>query len=186
MLPWRVWKAIRTGSPHPTASYRNATVAHALRHQRLHARLSRAPEASSLYINTTIISMSSERDPSLIFPNNDNRVMSEGFVVVARMDGRTWSREMAEEFYKEHRDKPFFNDLVRAITSGPLVQLCLEKVRKRERSLRHQRLPSPCTLSLFLFATSFRHGGRPGRSPAVTGIFDSSGRAATIEWYLSR
>lgn len=109
--------------------------------------------------------------------------MSDGFIVVARVDGRTWSREMAEEFYKEHRDKSFFADLVRAITSGPLIQLCLEKVSERERCLRPQRLSLPCTISLFMTTPPFRHRGRPGQSylTAVTSIFNSSGLAATID-----
>ncbi len=36
------------------------------------------------------------------------------------------SREKAEEFYSVHRDKPFFNDLINFITSGPIVAMVLE------------------------------------------------------------
>ncbi|MEB3861705.1 MAG: nucleoside-diphosphate kinase [Desulfurococcales archaeon] len=36
------------------------------------------------------------------------------------------TREMAEEFYSVHREKPFFNDLVEFITSGPIVAMILE------------------------------------------------------------
>ncbi len=36
------------------------------------------------------------------------------------------TREMAEEFYSVHKDKPFFNDLVEFITSGPIVAMVLE------------------------------------------------------------
>lgn len=36
------------------------------------------------------------------------------------------SREQAEEFYSVHREKPFFNDLVEFITSGPIVAMVLE------------------------------------------------------------
>lgn len=35
-------------------------------------------------------------------------------------------RELAEEHYEEHKDKPFFNDLVSYITSGPVVAMVLE------------------------------------------------------------
>jgi len=35
-------------------------------------------------------------------------------------------REQAEDFYSVHRDKPFFNDLVEFITSGPIVAMVLE------------------------------------------------------------
>lgn len=34
--------------------------------------------------------------------------------------------EMAERHYEEHRDKPFFGDLVSFITSGPVVAMVIE------------------------------------------------------------
>jgi nucleoside-diphosphate kinase len=36
------------------------------------------------------------------------------------------SREQAEGFYTEHREKPFFGDLVAYMTSGPIVAQVLE------------------------------------------------------------
>ncbi len=36
------------------------------------------------------------------------------------------TREMAEDFYSVHREKPFFQDLVEFITSGPIVAMILE------------------------------------------------------------
>ena len=36
------------------------------------------------------------------------------------------SRELGETHYAEHREKPFFGDLVEFITSGPLVAFVLE------------------------------------------------------------
>ncbi len=36
------------------------------------------------------------------------------------------SREQAESFYAVHRDKPFFDSLVKFMTSGPCVVSCLE------------------------------------------------------------
>ena len=35
-------------------------------------------------------------------------------------------RRMAEDFYSVHRGKPFFEDLIRFITSGPVVAMVLE------------------------------------------------------------
>jgi nucleoside-diphosphate kinase len=35
-------------------------------------------------------------------------------------------RELAEQHYAEHREKPFFGDLVEFITGGPLVAMVLE------------------------------------------------------------
>jgi nucleoside-diphosphate kinase len=45
-------------------------------------------------------------------------------IVAARM---TWlSRSEAEGFYAVHRDRPFFNDLVKFMTSGPVMIQVLE------------------------------------------------------------
>jgi nucleoside-diphosphate kinase len=38
----------------------------------------------------------------------------------------TMTRELAEEHYAEHEGKPFFEELVSFITSGPLVAMVLE------------------------------------------------------------
>ena len=37
------------------------------------------------------------------------------------------SREQAEGFYGIHKERPFFNDLIRFMTSGPCMVLVLEK-----------------------------------------------------------
>lgn len=49
-----------------------------------------------------------------------SRIEARGFEVQA-LELRTLTREIAEEHYGEHRDKPFFGELVDFITSGPLV-----------------------------------------------------------------
>ena len=36
-------------------------------------------------------------------------------------------REEAQTFYAEHTGKPFFNDLVEYMTSGPVLLVCLER-----------------------------------------------------------
>jgi nucleoside-diphosphate kinase len=38
----------------------------------------------------------------------------------------TVTRELAERHYAEHAEKPFFGELVRFITSGPIVAMVLE------------------------------------------------------------
>jgi nucleoside-diphosphate kinase len=53
------------------------------------------------------------------------RFECKGLTIVA-MKHMTVGRELAEEHYAEHRDKPFFGDLVDFITGGPLVALVLE------------------------------------------------------------
>jgi nucleoside-diphosphate kinase len=37
------------------------------------------------------------------------------------------AREEAQTFYAEHQGKPFFNDLVEYMTSGPVLLACLER-----------------------------------------------------------
>ena len=48
------------------------------------------------------------------------RVEAKG-LVIDRMDVRVIDRATAEEHYGEHRDKPFFEELVTFITGGPVV-----------------------------------------------------------------
>ncbi len=53
------------------------------------------------------------------------RIERKGFRIVA-LELRTLTAEVAETHYGEHRDKPFFADLVAFITSGPLVAAVIE------------------------------------------------------------
>jgi nucleoside-diphosphate kinase len=53
------------------------------------------------------------------------RIENKGFKIVA-MKMVVISEEMARNHYSEHQGKPFFNDLVGFITSGPVVAMVLE------------------------------------------------------------
>jgi nucleoside-diphosphate kinase len=53
------------------------------------------------------------------------RLERKGFRLVA-MELRTLDEATAKQHYGEHEGKPFFDDLVSFITSGPLVALCVE------------------------------------------------------------
>lgn len=53
------------------------------------------------------------------------RFEEKGLAIVA-MKHMTVERELAEQHYAEHAEKPFFGDLVEFITGGPLVALVLE------------------------------------------------------------
>lgn len=53
------------------------------------------------------------------------RIERRGYRIVA-MDMRTITAEVAGQHYGEHRDKPFFADLVAFITGGPLVAAVIE------------------------------------------------------------
>jgi nucleoside-diphosphate kinase len=53
------------------------------------------------------------------------RFERKGLSIVALRHMRM-ERDLAERHYDEHREKPFFGDLVEFITSGPLVAFVLE------------------------------------------------------------
>jgi len=53
------------------------------------------------------------------------RFERKGLRIVA-MKHMTVERDLAEQHYAEHRERPFFGDLVDFITGGPLVALVLE------------------------------------------------------------
>ena len=53
------------------------------------------------------------------------RFERRGFAVLG-LKKCVMARDAAEEHYAEHRDKPFFADLVAFITSGPLVAAVIE------------------------------------------------------------
>ena len=54
-----------------------------------------------------------------------SRVEAKGFYIT-KIKMMTISKELAEQHYGEHKDKPFFNDLVSFITSGPVVAMQVE------------------------------------------------------------
>ncbi|HZN55915.1 MAG TPA: nucleoside-diphosphate kinase [Candidatus Polarisedimenticolaceae bacterium] len=54
------------------------------------------------------------------------RIEEEGFRIVAMRLARL-TRAEAEGFYAVHEGRPFFDDLVRFMTSGPVVLMCLER-----------------------------------------------------------
>ncbi len=45
---------------------------------------------------------------------------------IAAMKKIKLTKEMAAEFYEVHKERPFFNDLVEYMTSGPVVVMVLE------------------------------------------------------------
>ncbi|KAI9502608.1 nucleoside-diphosphate kinase, partial [Coemansia spiralis] len=53
------------------------------------------------------------------------RIVSRGYNIKDRID-ITLSQNQAKAFYAEHAAKPFFDDLVAFMTSGPIIALLLE------------------------------------------------------------
>ena len=54
-----------------------------------------------------------------------SRVEAKGFSIT-KIKMMTISKNLAEKHYEEHKDKPFFSDLVSFITSGPVVAMQVE------------------------------------------------------------
>ncbi len=54
-----------------------------------------------------------------------SRLEQKGLTLVA-MELRTLERATAEEHYGEHKERPFFGELVEFITGGPLVAMVLQ------------------------------------------------------------
>jgi nucleoside-diphosphate kinase len=68
--------------------------------------------------------------PDAIERNLDNEIKKEfinkGFKIVKEKKIQLAKSE-AEEFYKAHETKPFYNDLCAYLSSGPIVVMILEK-----------------------------------------------------------
>ena len=60
-----------------------------------------------------------------------HRVEAKGLRLAA-LELRTLTVDLAESHYAEHREKPFFGNLVSFITSGPLVAMVVEGPRAIE------------------------------------------------------
>ena len=75
-----------------------------------------------------------------------SRVEEKGFKIT-KIKMMTINQNLAEEHYKEHKDKPFFSDLVSFITSGPVVAMQLEgeNVVTQIRNLMGTTNPSDAT-----------------------------------------
>ncbi|HUT62520.1 MAG TPA: nucleoside-diphosphate kinase [Anaerolineae bacterium] len=52
--------------------------------------------------------------------------LEEKGISIRNMKMETLTKERAEGFYEIHRGKPFFDQLIRFMTSGPIVEMILE------------------------------------------------------------
>ncbi len=78
--------------------------------------------------------MASQRTLSILKPDATRRditgrinatIEGAGLRIVAQKRVR-WDKARAQAFYKVHKDRPFYNDLVAFMTSGPIVLQVLE------------------------------------------------------------
>ena len=110
-------------------------------------------------------------------------ILDAGFKVVA-MKYTHLSNETAGDFYGIHRERPFFNDLVSFMSSGPIVAAILEKDNAVEdfRTLIGATNPADAAEGTIrkLYATSMGenavHGSDSDENAQIEGNFHFSGR----------
>ena len=68
--------------------------------------------------------------PDAIAAGNTGKIIDiiekNGFNICA-MQKKQLTEEQARAFYAVHKERPFYNELVEFITSGPVIALCLEQ-----------------------------------------------------------
>ena len=55
-----------------------------------------------------------------------NKIIENNNLIIVAQKRIKLSKEKAEGFYAIHKDKPFFNDLIKYMTSGPVIVQVLE------------------------------------------------------------
>ncbi|WP_304466323.1 MULTISPECIES: nucleoside-diphosphate kinase [unclassified Halobacteriovorax] len=75
--------------------------------------------------------------PNALLDNNIGNIIKrfeEEGLRIAALKLTHLSKEKAEGFYIEHKDRPFFGELVAFMTSAPVVLMCLEGENAVERN----------------------------------------------------
>ncbi len=111
------------------------------------------------------------------------KITSAGFKIVA-MKYTQLSKRDAEEFYAIHKERPFFVELVRFMTRGPIVSAILEKENAVEdfRALIGATNPEEAAEGTIrkLYAKDIGenavHGSDSDENAAIEGAFHFSGR----------
>jgi nucleoside-diphosphate kinase len=103
-------------------------------HAPVHFAVFVSPEPGPIFVHFSEVVMSIERTLSIVKPDGVGRnLIGEVYrrfeqvglkVIAARM--MQLSLAEAEGFYAVHRERPFFKDLVRFMTSGPVIVQVLE------------------------------------------------------------
>lgn len=111
------------------------------------------------------------------------KITSAGFKIVA-MKYTQLSRRDAQEFYAIHKDRPFFDELVKFMTRGPIVSAILEKDNAVEdfRALIGATNPAEAAEGTIrkLYAKDIGdnavHGSDSDENAAIESAFHFSGR----------
>ena len=109
-------------------------------------------------------------------------IIQSGFKIQAMKLSRL-SKEKAEEFYAVHRERGFFNDLIKFMTEGPVIAAILEKDNAVEdfRKLIGATNPANAADGTIrkLFATDIErnavHGSDSDENAAIEAAFHFSG-----------
>ena len=111
------------------------------------------------------------------------KINAAGFRILA-LKQTQMTKNDAEVFYEIHKERPFFNDLVKYMTRGPIVAAILEKENAVEdfRALIGATNPAEAAEGTIRksFATSISenavHGSDSDDNALIEGIFHFSGR----------
>lgn len=111
-----------------------------------------------------------------------DKIIKDGFSIKA-MKYLRLTPERAGEFYAIHKERPFYNDLVKYMSSGPIVAAILEKENAVEsfRTLIGATDPTKAAPGTIrnLFAKSIDanavHGSDSNENAAIEGAFFFSG-----------
>ncbi len=125
--------------------------------------------------------------PDAVERNLDNEIkemfLNKGFKIVKDKKIQIAKAE-AEQFYKVHETKPFYNDLCAYLSSGPIVVMILEKENAvlGNRELMGATKPEDAAEGTIrkLYATSMGenavHGSDSDENAQIEGNFHFSGR----------
>lgn len=119
--------------------------------------------------------------PDVIRAKNSGKVIDlieKNSFNILRMQKGQLSKEMAEEFYAVHKERPFFGELVEFVTSGPVIIMALEKANavKEWRDLMGATDPiqaAPGTVRK-LFGTNIGENAAHGSDSAETANIELS------------
>src|SRR6478735_6687489 len=122
--------------------------------------------------------------PDAVAAKNSGKIIDmieqDGFEIV-RMQKVIIAKDLAEEFYAEHKEKPFFNELVEFIVSAPVIIMALHKEEAIPswRKLIGATDPAKAELGTirYMFGTNIGNN-------AVHGSLDSASATTELELFF--
>ncbi len=119
--------------------------------------------------------------PDVVAANNVGKVISMiedvGFNIRCMEKGHV-TKEIAEAFYEVHKDKPFYNELVEFISSGPVIVMAIEKddAIAKWRKLMGATNPAEAEAGTIrkIFGTSIGHNAAHGSDAVETAMYELS------------